>query len=100
MTKAISRRDALKRFSAAGAGALLNSHPVPQRQDAAIQVAGRTVEIAVTPVSEQTVRLSIVPLENGEPQPIPPDGSLAQQRWTKPVARLRALSRERSVRYG
>src|SRR5262245_13653807 len=99
MTKPLSRRDALKSFGAAGAGALLNSRAAIA-QGAAIRVAGRPVEIAVTSVSAQTVRLSIVPIENGKPQPIPSDGSLAPQKWPAPVARLTTLAREQSVRCG
>ncbi len=101
MTEPISRRDALKRFSSAGAGALLDSYLAPQEQDAAIRVAGRTVEIAIAPVIAQTMRLTMAPIENGKPQAVPPnfiDGSLAPQTWPTPVARLRALPRERSVR--
>jgi len=90
----------LKCFGSAGAGTLLNSPLIPRGQDAAIRVAGRTVELAITPVSAQTVRLTVAPIENGKPQPIPPDGSLAPKSWPAPVARLRALPRERSVRCG
>src|SRR2546423_10477303 len=97
MTKPISRREALKSFGAVGAGALLSSR-MTLAQDATIRVAGRSVEIALTSVSPQTVRLSIVPIENGKPQPIPLDGSLIAQTWPKPVARLTTLVREQSVR--
>jgi alpha-glucosidase/alpha-D-xyloside xylohydrolase len=100
MTKAISRRNALKRFGVVGAAAFLNPHKASQGQDAAIRVAGRTVEITLIPVSEQTVRLSVVPIENSDPQSIPMDGSLAQQKWSKPVARLRTLTGERRLRCG
>src|SRR5262249_43386420 len=78
----------------------LNSRQGPLAQNAAISVAGRPVEIAVTSVSAMTARLSITPIENGKPQPIPMDGSLAPQTWPKPVARLTTLAREQSVRAG
>src|SRR5262245_48534170 len=100
MTKPISRRDALKSLSSAGAGVLLNSRQAPLAQNLAIRVAGRPVEITVTSVSAQTARLSIAPIENGKPQPIPLDGSLAPQSWPKPVARLTTLASEQSVRAG
>ncbi len=100
MTKSISRRDALKSLGSASAGALLNSPQALLEQNAAIRVAGRPVEIAVTSVSSQTARLSIAPIENGKPQPIPQDGSLTAQTWPKPVARLTTLAAERSVRCG
>jgi alpha-glucosidase (family GH31 glycosyl hydrolase) len=94
MTNPLSRRAALKRLGAASAGALL---PAPPPQDAALRVAGRAVELSLTPVSAHTLRLTLTALENGQPQPIPLDGSLAPQTWPKPVARLTALPRERSV---
>ena len=97
MTRRLSRRDALKRLSAAGAGALL---PVPPFQPATLRVAGRAVELSITPISAHTLRLSIVPLGNEVPQSIPTDGSLALRTWPKPVTRLTALPRERSARCG
>ncbi len=100
MTKPISRRDALKRFSSAGAGVLLHSPLVPPAQNAALRLAGKEVEIAITAISAQTVRLTIAALENGKPQPLPSDGSLAPQSWPAPAARLTALPRERTVRCG
>ena len=100
MTKPISRRDALKRFSSAGAGVLLHSPLVPPAQNAALRLAGKEVEITITTISAQTVRLTIAALENGKPLPLPSDGSLAPQSWPTPAARLTALPRERTVRCG
>lgn len=88
----------LKGIGAAGAGALMSGQAA-HAQDTAIRVAGRAVEIAVSPVSAHTVRVSIVPVENGQPQPISYDGSLVQQTWT-PRARFVSLSRAESVRCG
>jgi alpha-glucosidase/alpha-D-xyloside xylohydrolase len=100
MSKPVSRRDTLKSLGSAGAGVLLNPRLISNAQDAAIQVTGRLVGIALTSISAQTVRLSIVPIENGKPQPIPQDGSLAQQAWPEPVAQLTTLPSERTVRCG
>ena len=52
-----------------------------------LRVAGQPVEIAITPI-DQIVRISVVPLENGRPRPIPDDGSLVQQDWGPPAIRL------------
>ena len=49
-------------------------------QDEAIRVAGRTVEVGVTAVSPQTVRISVLAVEEGRPQAIPSNGSLVQTR--------------------
>ena len=98
MTKPISRRDALQRLGAAGAGALL---PVPlMAQDAALRVTGRAVELSLTSVSAHTIRLTIAPLDNGKPQPVPMDGSLVLPASLKASTSLTALPRERSVRCG
>jgi alpha-glucosidase (family GH31 glycosyl hydrolase) len=97
MDKPISRRKALKTFGSAGAGALLGSRSLSQK-DETIRIAGQPVEIAIAPVSAHTLRLSVVPLENGKPKLIPYDGALVQQTWSPPVARLTKLARDRSVR--
>jgi alpha-glucosidase/alpha-D-xyloside xylohydrolase len=100
MTNPISRRDTLKGLGAAGAGALLNPGLDSLGQNAGIQITGRPVELSLTSISPQTVRLSIVPIKNGKPQPIPQDGSLAPQRWPTPAVRLTSLAREQTVRCG
>jgi len=58
------------------------------------------VEIAVTTVSARTVRISVLALENGKPQSIPTEGSLVEQVWPKPVARVSTLPRELTIRSG
>ena len=59
-----------------GAGLLF---PAKQRAaDSALVVAGQPVEIRITPVSEHTFRLSVLPLKDGEPVAVPTDGSLVQ----------------------
>lgn len=97
MSNQLSRREALKRLSTAGAGVLIAS---PLTQDNALRITGRAVELSLTPVSTQTVRLSITPIANGQPQPISSDGSLAPSAWPKPAARLTMLAREQNVRCG
>ena len=100
MTKPISRRDTLKSLGSAGAGALLAPGLNPLSQNPGIQITGKPVQISQTSVSPLTVRLSIVPIENGKPQPVQQDGSLATQTWPAPVARLTSLPKERTVRCG
>jgi alpha-glucosidase (family GH31 glycosyl hydrolase) len=99
MKKSISRRDALKSVATAGAGALLRpALAIPQ--DGSIQVAGRPVEITLTAASAQTVRIAIQAIENGQPQPIPPDDVLVKENWGQPAARLRTLFGLRRVKCG
>lgn len=97
--KKLSRRDALKTMSSAGAGALLQVS-ARAAQNTVLQIAGQTVEITVSSVSADTLRLSIVPLVNGQPQPIPYDGALVQESWSMPAAKISALPQARQVRCG
>lgn len=66
---------------AAGTGTLLIS------QDTPIQIAGKPVEIALTPVSPQTVRITIQPIENGA---VPVDGALVKENFGQPARRRTA----------
>ena len=74
----ISRRTILKTLGSAGA--------IPFRgvsayadQPAALSVAGRPVEVWITPIDPHIVRVSMVPMDEGRPQPIPSDGSLVRR---------------------
>jgi len=95
----MTRRQALQ--LAAGAGALLDTSAAhPRNTGEAIMVAGRPVEVALSAATPQTVRITIQPLENGQPQPIPSDGALAKENWGLPLTRLRTLPAPVSVRPG
>src|SRR5438128_2196097 len=94
----ITRRQALKSAASAGAGLLLGAE-IASPQDA-IQVAGRQVEVALTPISEYTARIAIRALENSSPQPIASDGALVKEHWGPEVARVTSLSGPRAVTCG
>jgi len=100
MSKSISRRDTLKRLSSAGAGVLSCSGLVKAALDSPIQIAGRDVEISLTTVAAKIVRISVLPLENGKPQPITQEGTLLEQEWPKPVARISSFGAEQTIRSG
>ncbi len=100
MSKPISRRKTLKSLASAGAGAMLSPRLISGVRDSSLHIAGRPVELSLTSISPQTLRLSIVAIENGKPVPIPLDGSLVQQTWPQPLARLTTLSAEQSLRCG
>jgi alpha-glucosidase/alpha-D-xyloside xylohydrolase len=73
MRERIDRREALKQFGAAGLGiavapVLLRGH------EASITMAGRPVEIMVSPVSPSTVRLTVAAIGGAPPRD---DGALA-----------------------
>jgi hypothetical protein len=85
----MDRRSALSRrnWIQSAAGAALAANAAAQND---LRVAGQPVEIHVTRISPQTVRLSIVPLEDGRPKAIPADGTvLPAVVSTAPTAKLR-----------
>ena len=83
-----SRRDVLKGLVAASAAIILPSTEAGASEDAG--TLAHPVEIQVTSLSAHTFRLSLIPLSNGSVGSIPFDGSLVQQSWGDPVAKLRA----------
>ena len=83
----ISRRIVLKGLGASGALAIPIGS-VEAGQAAALRVAGRPVEVIVTPIDHRIVRISVVPLEAGRAEPIPDDGSLVRQDSGQPLMRL------------
>jgi len=99
MKKLVSRRQLLKRLGAAGSVSLVTSRSASS-WDPAILVTGRPVEIAVSQVSAETVRIIVLPIEDGRVQPVPQDGSLVHPAWNPPRARLRRLVREERVQCG
>ena len=96
MNKFSTRREVMKRIATVG----VVGQGIARAQPASIQIAGRPVEIALSSVSPQTVRLTIQPLDNNQPQPIPVDGALAKDNWGPQLARFRALDRPRRVKCG
>lgn len=88
MSRPVSRRDALKRLSAAGAGVMF-SGGVIRGQLSPIVIAGKPVEIAVASVSRSTVRLTVLPLESGTPLPVPSHQALVRAAEGKLLGRRR-----------
>jgi hypothetical protein len=99
MNEKTSRREALKSIGSAGVVALFDAQALAASDDA-IRIAGAPVEITVSSVSAVTARLSVTPIINGRPQPLPHDGSLARRTWSAPAARITSLTRERQTRCG
>src|SRR6185503_2664448 len=78
MSPRISRRQALKDLGAAGAGIALTGGVI-RGQGQAIQIAGKPVEIAVSSVSPITARITVRPLVDGAPAPVPITGALLSE---------------------
>jgi len=98
MAGRISRRQALKDLGIAGAG-LAISGGIIRGQAADIIVAGQPVEIAVSSVSPDTVRITVRPIVADVPTPIAVTGALEREsfganlaaaRGPVPLARVRA----------
>ena len=89
----------LKNVASAASSTLL-VRGVAFSEETPIQIAGRPVEIALTPVSPETVRITIQPIENDQAQPVLIDGALVKEDWGQPVARLRTLANSRIVKCG
>ncbi len=87
----ISRRMALKGLGVSGATVCMAASGEAAAEQDALKVAGKAVEVRVTPIGPQIVRISVVPIENGQPQPIPSDGSLVPLEENSPSFRTSRL---------
>jgi alpha-glucosidase/alpha-D-xyloside xylohydrolase len=81
----MTRRKALQSFATA-----FLTRGIAISQEAELTVTARPVEIAFTPVSPRTVRITVQAVDNRQLHPIPSDGALVKEDWGRPVARLRA----------
>jgi alpha-glucosidase len=100
LDKSFTRREALKGVAAASAGALIGDSNLVAQQPL-IQVAGRPVEVSVTPVRPITARLTIQHVLDGKAVPILSDGALVKEGWgKKPGLRLRAWPASRIAACG
>ena len=97
MKHALSRRQVLKGLGSAG-GLCIRGPAVAQ--ESRLRVAGREVEIRIAAVSAHTVRLTLHPLVDGKPIPVPTDGSLMEQVQDAPANTLRANFGGRSLQLG
>lgn len=90
MPSPFTRRDAIRRLGVAGAGLALSlDGRILRGQGGDFIVAGRPVEVAVSLVSDVTVRLTVQPVSGGSPASLA-DGALARDQWALPVARHRS----------
>jgi len=91
-----SRRDALKKIAAASAVAML---PAKMRGET-LRVAGHEVEIQLTTVSQNTFRLTLLPIQDAKVGSLITDGSLVRTHWGAPSAALRGNMVEHVVKCG
>src|SRR5262245_56703953 len=94
-----TRRDVLKQLSIGGAGLAL-APTVIRGQGGNLMVGGNPVEIAISSVSSNTVRITLQPIASGQPAAIPADGALVQAEWGKSLGRARTTAPLANVKAG
>jgi len=98
-TNRYDRRDIFK-----GAGAIFaTSFLWPASKGAlqqSLQIASRGAELQLSRVSPHTFRLSVLPIEGGQPQPVKGNGSLVQASWGPPLGRFTNGENEHVVKTG
>ena len=100
MTGKMDRRHILKTLGAACAAGILPENLVASARPAAAQPAPGDFEIQIGAVSEQTFRLSVLPIFTGHAAAIPRDGSLVRDSWGAPIATLRGEFQAQTIRAG
>jgi alpha-glucosidase (family GH31 glycosyl hydrolase) len=98
MSDAISRRDALKQLAVSSASMIFAG--TIRGTTADIVIAGQPVEIAVWSVSQATVRITLRPLQDGKPVPVPATGALAQENFGTPLGQARDAAAAARIRAG
>ena len=99
MDNPFTRRDALKGMISTGAEACIKPSSTLIHRPA-IQVSAHPVEIALTSISAQPVRIAVQILQDEKPLPIPDDGALCKEQWGRPIARVRATDSSRTIKCG
>jgi alpha-glucosidase (family GH31 glycosyl hydrolase) len=89
-----NRRQMLKYAAGACGSLLVARHGITEPP-----ATSEKTEIQISPVSAHTVRISILPVRDGQAAAIPWNGTLAQKSWGPPAARLSG-DFESSVRSG
>jgi alpha-glucosidase (family GH31 glycosyl hydrolase) len=90
MTSLPNRREVLKGLALASAAMIVSPKHVAAR--GAEPATRRPVEIQIGALSAHSIRLSIVAVTNGSAASIPSDGSLVQQSWGAPVAKVQVAN--------
>ena len=99
MSEKLNRRDALKAVVAAGTMAIVEGAGA-QAPEQSLLAGSTPVEAGITHVSPRTVRITILPVLNGKPEPLAPDGALVERQWSAPLATIRSLPAARTFRSG
>jgi alpha-glucosidase/alpha-D-xyloside xylohydrolase len=99
MNESVTRREAVKRLTTAGAAFALGGGII-RGQQTDILIAGKPVEIVVSSISDVTVRIAVLPLDGGKPLAILDDGGVAQPNGGKRAGGARSGDAFKPVRAG
>jgi alpha-glucosidase (family GH31 glycosyl hydrolase) len=99
MDSSFTRRDALKGMVSTGAAALIKP-PSTLVDASSITISSQPVEVTLTSVSAQTVRISVQAIQDGKALPLPDDGALCKEQWGEPIAKVRAINGSHRVKCG
>jgi alpha-glucosidase/alpha-D-xyloside xylohydrolase len=69
-------------------------------RDGNLRVADRVVELDLAQISPHTIRLSLLPIENGQRPPLPNDGSIVEQALAPPRRSIITLARSERISLG
>src|ERR1700681_2250690 len=94
-----NRRQVLKRLAATSAALMLSGNAGATNPSPTLDGQGE-IEIQISSVSEQTLRLSIVSVTKGEAGSIPFNGALVRTGWGTPITRLRSGALAQSIKVG
>ena len=96
MDSSLTRRDALKGIISAGTVACVQPATALQ-PDSPITLPSGHVEISLTTISPQTVRITVQSIAGGELLPLAADGALQTESPGHLVARVRSLFGTRKI---
>jgi alpha-glucosidase/alpha-D-xyloside xylohydrolase len=88
-----SRRDALARLSA------LLAAPVNAVADNYLTFAGRPVQLNISAVSSQTLRVSLLAVEENHAQPVEADSVIVRPTPPKPILQTRSVAEKQNLRW-
>ena len=99
MDSPFTRRDALKGMISTGAAAFIKP-PSTLADASSIAISSQQVEVTLTSVSAQTVRITVQAIQDGKTLPLPVDGALCKEQWGEPIARVSTINGSHTVKCG
>ena len=100
MDSPFTRRDALKGMISTGAAALIKPPSRLVDASSSILISSHPVEVTLTSVSAQTVRITVQAIQDGKTLPLPVDGALCKEQWGQPVAKVRSINGPHTTKCG